>query len=173
MTQGAVSSFLYLALKTLSINVKKCGAVVECQIVTLKDRGSRPTPVMLLLKLSSSVEVVRHFKSLSKKFDIYSKIVCRDVENIFRHQSELVLRHQMQVSNYFVKFFYSVAYSAVVRWYIYAVTMPFMEKLFFSLTISMALCPITCFLCGHVLYDLYYFWYMCSMTSVLYGLYIL
>ncbi len=26
----------------------------------------------------------------------------------FRHQAELVQRHQMQVSNYFVKFFYSV-----------------------------------------------------------------
>ncbi len=62
---------------------------------------------MLLLKLSSSVEEVRDFKSLSKKFDIYSKIVCRDAENFFRHQCELVLRHQMQVSNYFLKFFYS------------------------------------------------------------------
>jgi hypothetical protein len=101
--------FLYLALKTLSMYVRKCGAVVECQIVTLKDKGSRPSPVMLLLKLSSSVEEVRHFKSLSKKFDIYSKIVCRDVKNFFRHQSELVLRHQMQVSNYFVNFFYSVS----------------------------------------------------------------
>ncbi len=26
----------------------------------------------------------------------------------FLHQAELVLRHQMQVSNYFVKYFYSV-----------------------------------------------------------------
>ncbi len=48
------------------------------------------------------------FKSLSKKFDIFSKILFRDAENFFRHQCELVLRHQMQVSNYFVKFFYSV-----------------------------------------------------------------
>jgi hypothetical protein len=50
------------------------------------------------------------FKSLSKKFDIFSKILFRDAENFFRHQCELVLRHQMQVSNYFVKFFYSVFY---------------------------------------------------------------
>jgi hypothetical protein len=42
MTQAAVSSFLYLLLKTLSLNIRKCGAVIECQIVTLKDRGSRP-----------------------------------------------------------------------------------------------------------------------------------
>ncbi len=83
--------------------------MVECEIVIMKDRGSRSNPVMLLLKLSSSVEEVRHFKSLSKKFDIYSKIVCRDAENFFRHQAELVLRHQMQVSNYFVKFFYSAS----------------------------------------------------------------
>ncbi len=31
-----------------------------------------------------------------------------DAENIFRHLAELVLRHRMQVSNYFVNFFYSV-----------------------------------------------------------------
>ncbi len=44
---------------------------------------------------------------LSKKFDIYSKIVFMDAGNFFRHLAELVLRHQMQVSNYFVNFFYS------------------------------------------------------------------
>ncbi len=47
-------------------------------------------------------------KTCKKKFDIYSKILFRDAENFFRHQCELVPRHQMQVSNYFVKFFYSV-----------------------------------------------------------------
>jgi hypothetical protein len=47
------------------------------------------------------------FESLSKYFDIYSKITIRDAEIFFRHQAELVLRHQMRVSNYFVKFFYS------------------------------------------------------------------
>jgi hypothetical protein len=26
-----------------------------------------------------------------------------------------------------------------------------------------------CVPCGHVFYDLYYFWYLCSMASVLYG----
>jgi hypothetical protein len=36
------------------------------------------------------------------------KIVFRDAGIFFRHQCELVLRHQMLVSNYFVKFFYSV-----------------------------------------------------------------
>jgi hypothetical protein len=41
-------------------------------------------------------------------FDIYSKIFCSDVENFFRHLCELVLRHPMRVSNYFVNSFYSV-----------------------------------------------------------------
>jgi hypothetical protein len=44
---------------------------------------------------------------LSKNFDIYVKIVSRDAGIFFRHQAELVLRHQMQMSNYFVKFFYN------------------------------------------------------------------
>ncbi|MFY8172127.1 MAG: hypothetical protein ACOVJ4_05725, partial [Sphingobacteriaceae bacterium] len=47
------------------------------------------------------------FKSLSKKFDIYSKIVFRDAENYFLHLAELVLHHPMQVWNYFVNSFYS------------------------------------------------------------------
>ncbi len=50
-------------------------------------------------------------KILLKKFDIYSKIFFRDVGNFFRHLCELVLRHQMRVSNYFVNSFYSVAHS--------------------------------------------------------------
>ncbi len=33
-----------------------------------------------------------------------------DAGIFFRHQAELVLRHQMHLSNYFVKFFYSVLY---------------------------------------------------------------
>ncbi len=41
---------------------------------------------------------------VNNKFDIYSKIFIRDVENFVRH---LVLRHQMRVSNYFVNSFYS------------------------------------------------------------------
>jgi hypothetical protein len=45
---------------------------------------------------------------MSEKFDIYSKIFFRDVGNFFRHLCELVLRHQMRVSNYFVNSFYSV-----------------------------------------------------------------
>ncbi len=45
---------------------------------------------------------------MSEKFDIYSKIFFRDVENFVRHLCVLVLRHQMRVSNYFVNSFYSV-----------------------------------------------------------------
>ena len=48
---------------------------------------------------------------MSEKFDIYSKIFFRDVGNFFRHLCELVLRHQMRVSNYFVNSFYSVGSS--------------------------------------------------------------
>ncbi len=44
---------------------------------------------------------------MSEKFDIDSKIFFRDVGNFFRHLCELVLRHQMRVSNYFVNSFYS------------------------------------------------------------------
>jgi hypothetical protein len=44
---------------------------------------------------------------MSEKFDIYSKIFFRDVGNFFRYLCELVLRHQMWVSNYFVNSFYS------------------------------------------------------------------
>ncbi len=47
---------------------------------------------------------------MSEKFDIYSKIFFRDVGNFFRHLCELVLRHQMRVSNYFVNSFYSASY---------------------------------------------------------------
>ncbi len=45
---------------------------------------------------------------LSKNFNIYIKIFFRDAGIFIWHQAELVLRHQMLVSNYFVKFFYSV-----------------------------------------------------------------
>ncbi len=44
---------------------------------------------------------------MSEMFDIYSKIFFRDVVNFFRHLCELVLRHQMRVSNYFFNSFYS------------------------------------------------------------------
>jgi hypothetical protein len=47
-------------------------------------------------------------KSLLKNFDIFITILFMAAGIFFRHQAELVLRHQMQVSNYFVKFFYSV-----------------------------------------------------------------
>ena len=53
-------------------------------------------------------EEFRQRKILSKKFDIYCKIFFRDVGNFFPHLCELVLRHQMRVSNYFVNSFYSV-----------------------------------------------------------------
>jgi hypothetical protein len=47
-------------------------------------------------------------ESLSKNFDIFINFVFRDAGIFFRHQAELVLRHQLLVSNYFVKFFYNV-----------------------------------------------------------------
>ncbi len=47
-------------------------------------------------------------ESLLKNFDIFNTIVFMAAGIFFRHQAELVLRHQMQVSNYFVKF-YSVS----------------------------------------------------------------
>ncbi len=72
--------------------------------------GRRFAPRMLLLTLSCSVELVRHLWKMSKKFDIYSKIFFRDVENFVRHLCVLVLRHQMRVSNYFVNSFYSVTF---------------------------------------------------------------
>ncbi len=67
----------------------------------------RSQVVLLLshLALSKKFDIC---KSLSKKFDIYSKIFFRDVGNFFRHLCELVLRHQMRVSNYLVNSFYSV-----------------------------------------------------------------
>ncbi len=46
-------------------------------------------------------------ESLLKNFDIFISIVFMDAGIFFRHQAELVLRHPMQASNYFVKFFYS------------------------------------------------------------------
>jgi hypothetical protein len=40
--QAAVPFFLYLLFKTLKTDTVKCGAAVESQIISLKDRGSRP-----------------------------------------------------------------------------------------------------------------------------------
>ncbi len=42
-----------------------------------------------------------------EQFDIHSKIFFMDVGNFFRYLCELVLRHQMPASNYFVNSFYS------------------------------------------------------------------
>ena len=47
-------------------------------------------------------------KGLLKKFDIYSKIVDRDVGNFVPHPDKLVLRHPFRVSNFSVNFIYSV-----------------------------------------------------------------
>jgi hypothetical protein len=52
---------------------------------------------------------------MSEKFDIYSKIFFRDVENFVRHLCVLVLRHQMRVSNYFVNSFYSEVFSSATN----------------------------------------------------------
>ncbi len=84
--------------------VWRSGRVADCSPV-----GRRFAPRTLLLKLSCSVELVRHLWKMSEKFDIYSKIFFRDVENFGRHLCVLVLRHQMRVSNYFVNSFYSVS----------------------------------------------------------------
>ncbi len=84
--------------------VWRSGRMADCNPV-----GRRFAPRMLLLKLSCSVELVWHLWKMSEKFYIYSKIFFRDVGNFFRHLCELVLRHQMRLSNYFVNSFYSVA----------------------------------------------------------------
>jgi hypothetical protein len=94
----------------------------------IKSENAGSLRVVLLLRLCSCVEEVRHFenynlmekvdgqhinfdvgnvfiakfdtcKILLKKFDSYSIIVFKDVGNFFRHQAEeLVLRHPIQVS---------------------------------------------------------------------------
>ncbi len=56
---------------------------------------------------------------MSEKFAIYSKIFFSDVGNFFRHLCELVLRHQMRVSNYFVNSFYSVVNFRTRRFFVY------------------------------------------------------
>ena len=49
------------------------------------------------------------FVKFCRKSSIFIvKIFFRDIGNFFRHLCELVLRHQMRVSNYFVNSFYSV-----------------------------------------------------------------
>jgi hypothetical protein len=45
---------------------------------------------------------------MPKKFYIYNKIFSWAVGNFFQYLCELVRRHQMRVSNYFVNSFYSV-----------------------------------------------------------------
>jgi hypothetical protein len=85
------------------VKVWRSGRVADCSPVGW---GSRPA-CCIFLKLSCSVELVRHLWKMPEKFDIYSKIFFRDVENFVRHLCVLVLRHQMQVSNYFVNSFYS------------------------------------------------------------------
>ncbi len=47
-------------------------------------------------------------ESLLQYFDIFITIIFMDAGIFFRHLCELVLRHQMRVSNYFVNSFYSV-----------------------------------------------------------------
>ncbi len=79
--------------------------MVEWQIVTLKGVDSRHGNAAF--ETSQLCRRNSTFVSLSKKFDIYSKIAHRDAEIFFRHQCDLVLRHQMWVSNYFVNSFYS------------------------------------------------------------------
>ncbi len=101
-----VHSLVPICIKHIKkVKVWRSGRVADCSPV-----GRRFALRMLLLKLSCSVELVRHLWKMSEKFDIYSKIFFRDVENFVRHLCVLVLRHQMRVSNYFVNSFYSVCY---------------------------------------------------------------
>ncbi len=89
--------------------VRKCGVVVECRKVNLKTQVC--LQAVLLLRVWGNVFIPKKFdpcKIMSEKFDIYNEIFFRDVGNFFRHLCELVLRHQMRVSNYFVNSFYSV-----------------------------------------------------------------
>jgi hypothetical protein len=136
---------LFRSQPELSNYVRKCGAVVACRNVKLsaKVRAPDDAPFETLqlcrrssafLKLQSvgevrwssstnfdggNVFIAKKFdkcKILLKKFDIYSKIFYRDVGNFFRHLCELVLRHQMRVSNYFVNSFYSVVSPVTGVW---------------------------------------------------------
>ncbi len=128
---------LFISQPKLSTYVRKCGAMVACRNVNLRAYVRAPDDApfetlqlcrrsLTFLKLQSvgevrwssstnfdvgNVLIAKKFdkcKILLKKFDIYSKIFFRDVGNFFRHLCELVLRHQMLVSNYFVNSFYSV-----------------------------------------------------------------
>ncbi len=82
---------------------------VECRKVNLKTQVR--LQAVFLLRVWGNVFIPKKFdpcKIMSEKFDIYNKNFFRDVGNFFRHLCELVLRHQMRVSNYFVNSFYSV-----------------------------------------------------------------
>ncbi len=97
--------------------ISKCGVVVECRNVNL--RTQIRAQVVLLLWVCLFVFIPKKFdtcKIPSEKFDIDSKIVLRD---IFWHQAELVLRHPMQVSNYFVNSFYSVVSNCHAKRFIF------------------------------------------------------
>ena len=104
---ASCTDFIFQTEDTLWVS--KCGAEVECRKVNLKTQVR--LQAVLLLRVWGNVFIPKKFdpcKIMSEKFDIYNKIFFRDVENFFRHLCELVLRHQMRVSNYFVNSFDSV-----------------------------------------------------------------
>ena len=107
---GEIASCTDFIFQTEDIlGVSKCGAVVECRKVSLKSQVR--LQAVLLLRVWGNVFILKKFdpcKIMPEKFNIYNKIFFRDVENFFRHLCELVLRHQMRVSNYFVNSFYRV-----------------------------------------------------------------
>jgi hypothetical protein len=83
------------------------GRVLEIKYENL---GSRPGDVAF-----ETIQFYRRSLTFVKVCrDIYSKIFFMDVGNFFRYLCELVLRHQMRVSNYFVNSFYSLELSYVL-----------------------------------------------------------
>ncbi len=92
---------------------RKCSAVVEHWNGNL--RGKVRALVASVLNFPALSKKFDICKRLLEKFDIFSKIFFRHVGNFFRHLCELVLRHQMRVSNYFVNSFYSVNLPAFLQ----------------------------------------------------------
>ncbi len=77
---------------------------------------------------------------MSEKVDIYSKIFFRDVGNFFRHLCELVLRHQMRVSNYFVNSFYSASVYVLWRGASFKHNLVFAVQLYFTNSYVLNIC---------------------------------
>ncbi len=81
------------------------------KVVESKTRGCRFTPRCGGAAFETFQKCRRSSIFVKNKFDGYHL-------NFFRHLCELVLRHQMRVSNYFVNSFYSVATVSSRCWYL-------------------------------------------------------